>query len=392
MRLKKGSQVEVFSKNEIPTGSWLCAEIISGNGHTYSIRYGRLMTASEATVERVPRKVIRPCPPPADDAEDDWVPGNHVEAFQNMSWKTATIVKALGGNNFLIRLLGESREFRAHRSLLRVRMYWQDDKWSMIGQGDAHCTVSMKKKHADANKKLYVGGDCLQFEKNRGVMDDCFFTKKRKKVSAVGSTYIEAHDIAVQKVRAIEKDVGPKQIYAENISPLRKKVDAYISPQETICGKYLHTNFHVETTGFSEIDTGRWTSNEFNDRSILGRPVDTDSRASSAGSCSVANGLSYCSIKYENLDTNCFSSVAESFCGPGYEEEKCYLSKNEELVHRLELHSYRSAMKELYASGPLSWEDEMKVTNIRRALHISNDEHLMEVRNLIASDTRTPIC
>ena len=137
MRLKKGSKVEVFSKKEVPTGSWYCAEIMSGNGHTYKVRYGRFPMTSEALVERVPMKAIRPCPPLVEGV-DIWVPGDHVELFQNMSWKTATVVKALDGNNFLVRLVGEYEEIRAHKAHLRVRQSWEDDKWVMVGKVFIH--------------------------------------------------------------------------------------------------------------------------------------------------------------------------------------------------------------------------------------------------------------
>lgn len=37
MRFKKGDKVEVMRKKEVPV--WRCGEIISGNGHTYSVKY-----------------------------------------------------------------------------------------------------------------------------------------------------------------------------------------------------------------------------------------------------------------------------------------------------------------------------------------------------------------
>ena len=56
-----------------------------------------------------------------------------------------------------------------------------------------------------------------------------------------------------------------------------------------------------------------------------------------------------------------------------------------EIIHRLELHAYHSTLEVLYASGPLSWEHEELLTNLRISLHISNDEHLMEIKNLVSS-------
>ncbi|KAI7985090.1 hypothetical protein LOK49_LG14G01802 [Camellia lanceoleosa] len=92
------------------------------------------------------------------------------------------------------------------------------------------------------------------------------------------------------------------------------------------------------------------------------------------------------SVKHENEDTDSFRSDAEPFHGRWYEKEGSDLVKNKELVtrdHKLELCAYCNALKALFASGPLSWEDEMEVTDLRLSLHILDDEHLVELRNLI---------
>ncbi|XP_028106127.1 uncharacterized protein LOC114305235 [Camellia sinensis] len=134
VRYKKGRIVEVLSKNEVPSGSWHCAEIICGNGHNYTVRYEMGPAATdEAIVERVSRKSISPCPPPVKLSEN-CVPGDVAEVFQNFSWKMATVSKVLGRNCFLVRLLGSSHEFKVSKVDLRVRQSWQGGKWFMIGK------------------------------------------------------------------------------------------------------------------------------------------------------------------------------------------------------------------------------------------------------------------
>ena len=134
MRFKKGSKVEVLSKNEVPSGSWRCGEIIYGNGHYYTVRYETDHDAiDEAIVERVSTKSIRPCPPPVELLKN-WVIGDVVEVFHNSAWKMATVSRVLGRNYFLVRLLGSSHEFKISTFDLRVRQSWQDDKWFVIGK------------------------------------------------------------------------------------------------------------------------------------------------------------------------------------------------------------------------------------------------------------------
>ena len=83
-------------------------------------------------------------------------------------------------------------------------------------------------------------------------------------------------------------------------------------------------------------------------------------------------------------------SDAESYHRPGSERESSSLPSNEEVevsIHSLELHAYRSTLEALYASGPLSWDQEALLTNLRIMLHISNDEHLKELKHLISTKT-----
>ncbi|TKV90836.1 hypothetical protein SEVIR_9G055600v4 [Setaria viridis] len=69
-------------------------------------------------------------------------------------------------------------------------------------------------------------------------------------------------------------------------------------------------------------------------------------------------------------------------CSPGAPEEEHEGAVD---VHGLELAAYRSTMRALYASGPLTWEQEALLTNLRLSLNISNEEHLLQLRRLMSS-------
>jgi len=127
MRFFKGSKVEVLQEAEVPFGSWRPGEIISGNGHTYLVRYDESPVDSSVAVERVPRRLMRPRPPADDPVR--WSLGTILEAFDSYSWKVAEVVRVLGKNQYLVRLLGSSLELSAHASDLRLRKLWLDDRW-----------------------------------------------------------------------------------------------------------------------------------------------------------------------------------------------------------------------------------------------------------------------
>ncbi|CAL5397103.1 unnamed protein product [Camellia sinensis] len=398
MRFKKGSKVEILCKNEVPSGYWHCAEIICGNGHNYTVRYEMDPGATnEAIVGRVSRKSIRPYPPLVELSEN-WVPGDVVEVFQNFSWKMATVSKILGRNYFLVRLLGSSHEFKLSKFDLRVRQSWEDDKWFVIGKGGSNCEdgkhcewsilkynhkLSSQVKKTDTRMTFHVKDEhCTA--KNKANFQESRIVSSRTLKRGFSNCYsqVEAPARTSQKFRVIEKEGRCHRLVAANPSPLPEKVDAVASHREMVS----------ETNNFIEVHVGREKPS-----GAVGCN-DTDNFPCSVASCSVNSHNSFklhrnfSGGRVEDTDGN--FSDAESVFRWGHEEGNCLLPTREELaeeIHRLELHAYRCTMEALHASGPLSWEQETLVTNLRLSLHISNDEHLMELRNLVSTATSIPI-
>jgi len=61
------------------------------------------------------------------------------------------------------------------------------------------------------------------------------------------------------------------------------------------------------------------------------------------------------------------------------------LGQNSMDVHALELHAYRSVLRALRACGPLNWQRETLLTDLRLSLNISNDEHRLELAHVCTS-------
>lgn len=143
MRLKKGDMVEVMNRKEIPD-SWHVAEILSGNGHTYRLKYDPYPGMSnEKKVETVSRMNVRPCQPLLQGVED-FVAGEIVEVFYENTWKTAAVLNVLQGRRetprkksslqkrYLVKLLGCSAELIVNGTNIRTKQKWQDNKWIMF--------------------------------------------------------------------------------------------------------------------------------------------------------------------------------------------------------------------------------------------------------------------
>ncbi|XWS26950.1 hypothetical protein CRYUN_Cryun26dG0074300 [Craigia yunnanensis] len=411
MRFKKGAKVEVLSKTEVPSGSWRCAEIISGNGHSYTVRYEGYYGATNSTiVERVSRKAIRPCPPVL-VVSSNWVPGDVVEVFDKFSWKMATVLGILEKKYILVRLLGSSLEFKVSKFDIRGRQSWQDDEWVVIGKGSGSCEDG---KHGENSTLRYNQNSSSQFRNtirrtNRHVKGECGPVNKKvnyqESVIASSKTLkrgcysqVEAHAGAGQKLRAVEKDGRLYRLVAANPS-IHEQVDAVAFPRDMLGEKYIHASLN-NRSGLYEVHADRRKPNGAVG-CYFAEHLETnvaDSVTCSIGSCSVSSNNLYklphriSTGPIEDFDGQC--SDAESFCPRGDEEGNCLPPTKEELaaeIHKIELHAYRCTMEALHASGPLSWEQEALVTNLRLSLHISNDEHLMELRNLISADSSFPI-
>ncbi|ONI34285.1 hypothetical protein PRUPE_1G473100 [Prunus persica] len=380
MRFKKGNKVEILSQKEVPSVAWRCAEIISGNGHTYSVKYDRSPGKdSQAVVERVPRKDIRPCPPPVQSAEILAV-GDVAEVFDAGFWKMAKVLKVLDENYYLTRLLGSSEEFRVHKHRIRVRQFWKDDKWVVIGKGSDN-RISSQVPQLNARIKLPAVNDCvppldiISYQDSHNVS-----SRSLKRASPYCSFYIDGYS---RKRRAIEKGCESQHFFSGSPSSFLKKVDAVAYPRENLGEKYVQASFINRTTGCFEKEREELNGAISLSVERSSELDDCDSDACSVGSCSVissnSNKFSSHNLAGTSQDSDTLSSDADSFCGDAQEKFSVPLEEDVPAgIHRLELNAYHSTLVAMHASGSLTWEQEALLTNLRISLHISNDEHLIE--------------
>ncbi|KAK4257360.1 hypothetical protein QN277_006957 [Acacia crassicarpa] len=331
MRLQKGTKVS--RKAEVPFGCWRCAEIICGNGHYYSIRYDGCN--DDAVAAMVPRKAIRPCPPVL-ELTQDWQRGDVVEVCQNFSWSTAVVLKVLGENNVLVRLLGSSFDFMVNKIDIRVRQTWQNEEWIVLGKG------SSSDKNGKCNKAIAPR------------LSSMFSAQAQKTTTSTqqSSNYDYLND---------KKEVGYQNSHLGSSSKALKRKS--------------HPQVGLSAGPPKNL---RVTDNEHTGGSPNNRKSD-DSVSSSVGSCSVTG------FGVHIRDLEVATSDAESACHCRYEKRNCSLSSKKEKeaeIHRSELQEYRYIIETLHAAGPLSWEQEAFITDVRRSLHISNDEHLALISNL----------
>ncbi|XP_059307686.1 uncharacterized protein LOC132059175 isoform X1 [Lycium ferocissimum] len=377
MRFKKGSKVEVMNKKDSPV-SWCPAEIVSGNGHTYSVRYDYYPSTEKKTrVERVSRRDIRPCPLILEGVENGQS-GQIIEVFDNCCWKTAIIVKVMNSDCYLVHLTGCSEEIRVHRSNIRVRQCWQDEKWHLIGKGSGTCA---KPDHLPAQKpSKNVSRNGFHVRDGDLAAKGNF---KRQKCNA--NSLVLLKRVSDESSRNIQGDFKRRKIVP---SALEGKTHVNVRCKGNMMDKkkYVSASFNNWSDGYYGLNpTKRSAATGYSPASI-GESNDSD--ACSVGSCSInhesPNKFSNFSEVHCQQVPDLLCSDAESFqsSAEAHEEESSNVAES---IRELELHAYRCTLEALYASGPLSWEQEALLTNLRIALHISNDEHLRELRTLISS-------
>ncbi|KAJ1390197.1 Agenet-like domain [Sesbania bispinosa] len=356
MRFRKGTKVEVLSKAEVPSGSWLCAEIISGNGHHYTVRYdGYQGGAGEAIEERVSRKAIRPCPP-ALELAGNWNPGDVVEVFQNVSWKMATVLKVLGKKYITVRLLGSSLEFQVSKFDIRVRQSWQDDKWIVVGKGSASCENG---KHSSAQlqkiatkTKVSVSNYYHPEKKELNIPE--FHLVSFKTLKRGSHSQVEAYAEPPPKFRVIENEGRCQRAIVRNPPTPLKQVQGVSFPRDVLAEECIPASVNNRKTGFSDVDIERRKQTGAVGCSF-GENLESNHAESvtcSVGSCSITSRNSYklqfpvSAGPFEDVDSP--FSDAESVCQRGYEEGNCSPPTQEELaaeIHRAEWEAYRCCFR-----------------------------------------------
>ncbi|XP_008786063.1 uncharacterized protein LOC103704514 [Phoenix dactylifera] len=400
MGFREGNKVEVMRRNEDRYCSWIPAKISSIHGDKYSVRYDLFLTAKgKPVVESVHKEDVRPCPPPV-HGKERWIVGDVAEVFDLHSWRVGKVAKVLNSNNVVIRLFGSIQLREFHVSSLRVRQAWHNNQWVVIGK------VSGKKQFINgyncSSSKYNIDLGC---EAHGGISEDACagqryeqeddhfrsFSPARTGKKNLNSHCILLPDVVVQgtgrKRKANPKVDGSYQLTTR---PLPRKVDAVPLSKDMMDENCQHLSTKGRIIKISEMVVSKETNNHAMHPSSIPLQIIEENNACSVASCSGNNLPEYTNEntrKYPRDIASSFFDDAMSSC-PSEAEKKYRCVSEDELaanIHELELHAYQSTVKAFYALGPLSWEQESLLTNLRLSLHISNEEHLHQLRHLLSA-------
>ncbi|KAK9945212.1 hypothetical protein M0R45_010737 [Rubus argutus] len=330
MKLKEGNSVEVLRKENDMCMSWFSAKIMSVDGDDFIVKYKTLMDRKgEMAVERVYRGDIRPRPPHEKKGEG-WIVGDTVEVFDMKCWKVGKVAKVSKNNRYVIRILGSIQLKEFDESKLRIRQIWHQNKWSVIEK--------VQKKN-----QTQLEASCEEaFSEEKSL--SC---KRRKLNINVG-----ACDRPIMGNRCLFRQVDRTSVNKSTVVGSKMEKAMHRSFESTEC---TEDSFRCSVASCS---SNEFSNSQNGSSQEPGEDIWDSSDAESSIPSLPGKKISYPLPAPYVLDVD---------------------------IHKLELQAYKSTLQVLYASGPLSWEQESLLTNLRLSLHITNEEHLLHLRHLLSS-------
>ncbi|XP_017624744.1 uncharacterized protein LOC108468364 [Gossypium arboreum] len=396
MNFRKGNLVEVLRGEDDPCGSWFPANIVSADVENCVVRYKLLMDhEGKQVVEKLQRKDVRPLPPSVN--WKSWAVGDVAEVFDNRCWRVGKITKVLKNNDrFLIKFFGSIQLMEFHGSSLRIRQAWDGKKWVVRGKV-AQCeglTNNFTPKFPNRAGGLLFRTSCYltktpQFrEKDRegmhkGRADNATFRMSLRAANKGYDHHSEECDpifgrtLRRRKLPPFSRGCNDKTL--KRTHPLFDQVDDISFPHVVgLDGEVIKQSAKriKNTTPHCLYDSSR--------------PVlsSKDSDQCSVASCS-SNGVAVYAGQISRIPSGSTAdnSDAESSFPYSCGKRDLQLSPADKVVdiHELELRAYKSTVEALYASGPLTWEQEFLLTNLRLSLNISDEEHLLQLRHLLSA-------
>ena len=208
----------------------------------------------------------------------------------------------------------------------------------------------------------------------------------KRKTSAASAFPMQRSEVT-KRFQTSRRDGRRQHLGPGDSLHLMDKVDAVDSPCLMLGEKCMHASLNNRAKGFPKINLAVVNANvDYQYPSVTTQDSDTDSAASSVGSCN-PYGSPYRPAHPQEYDSGdiCSRTDDDEASVSGTESPLPIKGGLGEETHLLELHAYRATMMALYAYGSISWEQEALMTNLRLTLNISTDEHLSELRNLANS-------
>ncbi|KAK3164756.1 hypothetical protein QOZ80_1AG0024180 [Eleusine coracana subsp. coracana] len=430
MRIRKGSQVEVWIQEAAsPVGAWRGGEVQWGNGHSYVLRWHDGGPDSA----RISRKSVRPRPPPA-PVPADLDAGDMVEVFdeEDCLWKCAEVERAPADDRqFRVKVVGAPRALTVAPNHLRLRqMLRDDDVWVLLHKDDQIAGPSATPLRVNGNGHYKPAGPGLGgasatplrangngygkdfnpiLKKRNPSMFDAkpvangqrFEDTRKKKLCVREEPKLEVEVIDTPKVCLNKQDEISSSSSSSSSSSEEEEEDSDEDDCEVVgTGSNSDHDEHQQqlqqlddnndqdgdSDSVSSSDDSSSDSDDSSDSRT--RSDNSDDRAAAAAPVSAPTGdddhqkpADLLQLQsFREKDDHGVDDVVVSFGSwgrPPLTDEKAVL---QDQIHRLELEAYTALTRAFHASSDaLTWEKAELLTDLRKHLNISNDEHLQVI-------------
>ncbi|KAG0492945.1 hypothetical protein HPP92_006015 [Vanilla planifolia] len=359
MDFKKGTKVEVLEKGYTSFGSWRPARILSGNDHSYAVKYDGCSMETTMLFKEVPRKMLRPVPPPV--GLKSLACGDVVEVLDDGSWKLAQVMKLHGRSTVIMELMGSSNLTVSPLDKLRMARIWKDNHWisfekESLKSEDVHVNKQSKGGRLSNQISLSTTGkqtsaQLNRFAENYGDQDYIGRTSKKLRLSFPP---VYEHAKVCREKKELKKKAKVTRVNKQSVThQLLEKVDGVDSPDCFYGNKHVNTDLNHDLSRLCPIGIKckRPKADEGSNLQMGLEHFDNGSTASSVGSCSINDApnklVCHKSSGRHELNNNFNGS---GFCCGSPGKQSC-LAKVAipEAIHSLELDAYRSTLRLFYA-------------------------------------------
>lgn len=436
-----GMSVEMCSFESGFEGAWFEGRILSCEGDSYKVRYDKFETDDgDPLVEVLDCCHIRPRPPLI--SIKNWGIGDAIEAYDTDCWWTGVVSQVLPDEQYGVYFPESKTENTYHSYNLRSRQDWRDGEWYRVplpSQARSQNIVPIKTPVVPNDREAPLASSpkgpdtgvtfrSMIIKIKRNVETKPGFNMQGKDFPRIFSKASEEFDdkrrLGAEAQTPSLKSEKPLKLYIakkrdsewckplfggnalDNALPLYKENDLLHFDNQALKRGYalkkrkqgIYEDFpydeslkvtksrhselpHATCQTQIEIPKNVGNSCEPHVEGILfgGSLLDIDSKKcspSTDGSC-IAFLHSYRNRKtaarhwpaHDNHQKNNGIAIED---------------KNKLTVHELEANAYRSVLQAFHAQGPLNWERVDLLSILRLQLHITWEEHDLEVKKILS--------
>lgn len=352
MRLKKGDTVEVSSDEEGFSGAWFPATILgkvgNGKGKAFLVEFRDLMTDDEKSKlkEKVKAHLIRPEPPALN--RQRFFLNEEVDVYDQDGWWRGVVDGILPQNKYVVYFSQTLEKLEYDITQLRLHQDWTRDKWVKNSESEEMKEPNPQWPIVSArNVENTPSKSVKRYNKTKKNQSEAKVSEFSGECNADGQ-WETLKDGSSQPAKKSSKRKKGTKDQSNNGSACKRK----ILHEENVDGTETQDEENIPNSHAKVVKRALLKG--------LGSPTE--------------------SVKTITFSIPYLEIVDQTISHPGNTSEIC----GKATLKQMYLLAYHFVLKALYLQGNINWKLATLLTDLREALHISNEEHANELRCIIS--------